>query len=69
MQEDEIGTRKALGHANYVQCSRCGTLIRESEATAVPADALGEASEYQLLCPACRDELAAGEQDLPLNQD
>lgn len=69
MQEDEIGTRKALGQANYVQCSRCGTLIRESEATAMPADALGDAAEYQLLCPACRDELAAGEQDLSLSSE
>jgi hypothetical protein len=66
MQEDEIGLRKALGQANYVQCSRCGTLISEREATTAPADALGEVAEYHLLCPKCRDELAAGEQDLPL---
>jgi hypothetical protein len=66
MQEDEIGLRKALGQANYVQCSRCGTLISVREATEAPADALDEVAEYQILCPACRDELAAGEQDLPL---
>ena len=66
MQEDEIGLRKALGQANYVQCSRCGTLIFASEATYAPADALDSVAEFQTLCPACRDELAAGEQDLPL---
>ncbi|HEY1390772.1 MAG TPA: hypothetical protein VGF38_19715 [Ktedonobacterales bacterium] len=66
MQEDEIGLRKALGQANYVQCSRCGTLISAREATDAPADALDEVAEYHLLCPTCRDELAAGEQDLPL---
>lgn len=66
MQEDEIGLRKALGQANYVQCSRCGTLISAREATEAPADALDAVAEYHMLCPACRDELAAGEQDLPL---
>lgn len=66
MEEDEIGLRKALGHADYVQCARCGKPIAEGEATAVPADVLESASEYRLLCPTCRDELAAGEQDLPL---
>jgi hypothetical protein len=66
MQEDEIGLRKALGQANYVQCSRCGTLIAAREATDAPADALEGAAEYQMLCATCRDELAAGEQDLPL---
>ena len=66
MQEDEIGLRKALGQANYVQCSRCGTLIFAREATDAPADALDAVAESQTLCPACRDELAAGEQDLPL---
>ena len=66
MQEDEIGLRKALGQANYVQCSRCGALITESEATVAHADAFAQAAEYHLLCPKCSDELAAGEQDLPL---
>ncbi|HEY7342771.1 MAG TPA: hypothetical protein VH591_17990 [Ktedonobacterales bacterium] len=66
MQEDEIGLRKALGQANYVQCSRCGALISAREATDAPADALDGVAEYRLLCPTCRDELAAGEQDLPL---
>ena len=66
MEEDEIGLRKALGQANYVQCSRCGGLISAREATDEPADALDEVAEYHVLCPACRDELAAGEQDLPL---
>lgn len=66
MQEDEIGLRKALGQANYVQCSRCGALIPAREATDAPADALDVVAEYQVLCPTCRDELAAGEQDLPL---
>jgi hypothetical protein len=36
------------------------------EATDAPADALDGVAEFQTLCPACRDELAAGEQDLPL---
>ncbi len=66
MQEDEIGLRKALGQANYVQCSRCGTLIFAHEAIDAPADALDGVAEFHTLCPACRDELAAGEQDLPL---
>lgn len=66
MQEDEIGLRKELGQADYVQCSRCGTPIPTSQATVVSADALTDSAEYQWLCPACRDELAAGEQDLPL---
>lgn len=69
MEEDEIGLRKALGHTNYVQCSRCGRPIPESEATAAPADALEDLAEYRLLCPTCRDELAAGEQDLPLTPE
>lgn len=66
MEEDEIGLRKALGHIHYAQCSRCGKAIPEHEATAAPADALEEAADYHLLCSACRDELADGEQDLPL---
>ena len=69
MQEDEIGLRKALGHANYasyVQCSRCGKPIAERDASVAPADALEDGAEYRLLCSTCRDELAAGEQDLPL---
>ena len=69
MEEDEIGLRKALGHAQYVQCSRCGTSIPEREASAAPADALEDGAEYRLLCPRCRDELAAGEQDLPLSSE
>lgn len=66
MQEDEIGLRKELGLADYVQCSRCGMAIRRSEATVMSADALTENAAYEYLCPKCRDEIADGEQDLPL---
>ena len=48
MQEDEIGLRKALGHAHYasyVQCSRCGTPIAERDASVAPADALEDGAE------------------------
>lgn len=69
MQEDEIGLRKALGQVNYVNCSRCGKPIPEREATILPGDALEDGAEYRLLCPACRDELAAGEQDLAVEPE
>jgi hypothetical protein len=69
VEEDEIGLRKALGHVHYVQCSRCGRSVPEGEATMAPADALEEAADFRLLCSACRDELAAGEQELPLTSE
>jgi ribosomal protein S26 len=69
MQEDEIGLQKALGRTTYVQCSRCGKSIPEREAIAAPADALENGMEYDLLCPSCRDELADGEQDLPVTTE
>jgi ribosomal protein S26 len=69
MLEDEIGLRKALGHANFVQCSRCGAAIPAREATVVTADALNSEAEYAPLCARCRDELADGEQDLPLEPE
>lgn len=66
MQEDEIGLRKEFGQADYVQCSRCSMAIARSQATVVTADVLTENAAYEYLCPTCRDEIAAGEQDLPL---
>jgi hypothetical protein len=69
MQEDEIGLRRAVGQDIFVQCSRCGRSIPKREATPAPADALEDDTGYDVLCPTCRDELAAGEQDLPLATD
>lgn len=69
VEEDEIGLRKALGHTHYVQCSRCGRPVPEGEATMAPADALEEAADESPLCSTCRDELAAGEQELPLTPE
>lgn len=70
MEEDEIGMRNALGqahgHTQYVQCARCGKLIAERDAFAVPADAFEEAADFHLLCSSCRDALDDGEQELPL---
>jgi hypothetical protein len=66
MEEDELGTQREIGHAEYVVCSRCGKLARRGDMALVPADALEESSEYQYLCADCQSALADGEQDLPL---
>jgi DNA-directed RNA polymerase subunit RPC12/RpoP len=65
MEEDEIGVQRAIGHKEYVVCSRCGQPTEARDAALVPGDALEGESEYEYLCSACRQALAEGEQDLP----
>lgn len=65
MEEDELGTQRTIGHANYVTCSRCGRLEPESAMSIVPGDAFDDNSEFKYLCSTCQQELADGEQDLP----
>jgi DNA-directed RNA polymerase subunit RPC12/RpoP len=64
VEEDEVGTQRALGHSDYVACSRCGRMTLAQTAEVVPGDAFEDRSEYQYLCSNCRKDLAAGEQDL-----
>ena len=65
MEEDELGTQRAVGHRTYVPCSRCGTMTPLQTAAIVPGDALEDHSDYTYLCSDCQRALAAGEQDLP----
>jgi len=67
MQEDILGTRRAVFPANYVQCARCGKLTLRQHVQLVPSDALAdERSEYEYLCQDCQADLADGEKDLPV---
>lgn len=68
MEEDEIGVQRVIGHREYVACSRCGQPTVASRVEVVAGDALEGQSEYEYLCPSCRQALAEGEQDLPLSQ-
>ena len=68
MEEDELGTLREIGHAEYIACSRCGKLARREEMAMTPGDALEDGSEFQYLCADCQAALADGEQDLPLTQ-
>jgi hypothetical protein len=65
VEEDEIGTYRSLGHAEYVACARCGRSTRKEDAALVEGDALEDRSAYQYLCAACQQALADGEVDLP----
>jgi DNA-directed RNA polymerase subunit RPC12/RpoP len=65
VEEDEVGIHRALGHKEYVTCSRCGRPIPRQEAAIVQGDALEDQSEYQYLCQTCQNTLANGEIDLP----
>ncbi len=66
MQEDILGTQRAVFPADYVQCARCGRLTLRQQALLVPSDALSdERSAYEYLCQDCQAELASGEKDLP----
>ena len=69
MEEDELGELRAIGHRNYVTCSRCGSFVDRRTAAIVPGDALEENSEYSYICDACQRALADGEQDLPVVPD
>ena len=66
MEEDELGTRREIGHIEYIACSRCGKLAQREEMAVMPGDALEDHSEFQYLCADCQAALADGEQDLPL---
>jgi hypothetical protein len=66
MEEDEIGVQRVFGHQDYVECSRCGLPTNARSAAVVPGDATESQSDYEFLCPSCRQALADGEQDLPL---
>ena len=65
VEEDELGVLRAMGHREYVSCSRCGMPVARSEAAMLPGDALQDHSEYRYLCPDCQNALADGEVDLP----
>jgi DNA-directed RNA polymerase subunit RPC12/RpoP len=64
MEEDIVGTQRALSHTQYVTCARCGTVVARYSAALVPGDALEDESEFQYLCAECQKTLAEGEQDL-----
>ena len=65
MEEDELGTQRAIGHVEYVTCSRCGVATPLTSARVVPADALTDKAEFTYLCADCERAMADGEQDLP----
>lgn len=65
VEEDEIGTARALSHGDYVACVRCGRVTPRQEVALVQGDALEDTSEYEYLCAACQQALADGEVDLP----
>jgi len=67
VEEDELGTQRELRRQSYVTCARCGQPVALESATIVPGDALTDQSEYQYLCPSCQEQLARGEQDLPVS--
>ena len=70
MQEDIVGTLRAIGH-DAETCSLCGGPYSAHELTpvdAVPAD--GVLSEREAICPACRRALAEGNQPVvPRDED
>lgn len=68
MEEDELGTQRAIRHRMYVACSRCEQMIPIEAATIVPGDALEDHSEYTYLCQDCQQALADGDIELPTAQ-
>lgn len=68
MEEDELGTLRAMRHREYVTCSRCGQMFPKDAVAIVPGDALEDHSEYTYLCQDCQQALADGETDLPTTQ-
>ena len=70
MQEDIVGTLRAIGH-DAETCSLCGVPYSAHELTpvdAVPAE--GVLSEREVICPACRRALAEGTQPVvPHDED
>lgn len=68
MEEDELGTQRAVHHRMYVSCSRCGQMLPNEAAAIVPSDALEDHSEYTYLCQDCQQALANGEIELPTTQ-
>lgn len=68
MEEDELGTRRAIHHREYVTCSRCSQLFPKDSVAIVPGDALEDSSEYTYLCQDCQRAIADGETELPTTQ-
>ena len=64
MEEDVLGTMRTLHPVSYVECSRCGTMVRQQDIRVVEGTALANQSEYEQLCPDCYAALVAGEPDL-----
>jgi endogenous inhibitor of DNA gyrase (YacG/DUF329 family) len=64
MEEDVLGTMRAVHPTTYVECSRCGKMVRQLDAHIVVGTALADQSEYAQLCPDCYAAVVAGEQDL-----
>ena len=69
MEEDELGALRAIGHREYVTCSRCGAPVSKESAAILPGDALEDHSEYAYLCSSCQKALADGEVDLPTAEE
>jgi hypothetical protein len=64
MEEDVLGTMRTVHPTTYVECSRCGTMVRQQDAREVEGTALADQSEYEQFCPDCYAALVAGEPDL-----
>jgi hypothetical protein len=65
VEEEELASRRVVGHQEYATCARCERPIVLDEATIVRGDALESQSDYEYLCPQCVTALEDGEQDLP----
>ncbi len=67
MQEDILGTRRTAISETYVNCMRCGKVIRLRHARIIKSNVLSDTnSEFEYICPECQKTLVAGEEDLPL---
>jgi hypothetical protein len=70
MQEDIVGSLRAIGH-DAATCSLCGAPCSADELA--PLDAVsthGVRSEHEAVCPACRRALAEGDDPaFPLDED
>ena len=67
MQEDVLGTRRAVVSETYVTCARCGKTTNRRYAHVIQSNVLSDSkSDFEYLCPECQNALADGEKDLPL---